>query len=94
MSGLHSDRSPLPHAVREPGDVQHVHVGETVRGTLLQPLPQGGSLVVLRHNMSHLVAAVGEDRAVRGFVLEFKVLFHSFIKLAGLNSISLSEWRL
>lgn len=47
VSGLHSNRSPLPHAVREPGDVQHVHVGEIVQGALLQPLPQGRSLVVL-----------------------------------------------
>lgn len=40
--------------------------------------------------MSDVVAAEGEDRAVRRFMVEFKVLYHcfSFLKLASLDSIS------
>lgn len=47
VSGLHGDRPRLPHAVRKPGDVDHVHAGQTGGATVLQPRPQHGRLAVL-----------------------------------------------
>lgn len=35
VSGLNGDRPPLPHAVSEPGDVDHVHAGQTGGVTVL-----------------------------------------------------------
>lgn len=35
VSGLNADRPPLPHAVSEPGDVDHVHAGQTGGVTVL-----------------------------------------------------------
>lgn len=35
VSGFHGDRPPLPHAVSEPGDVDHVHAGQTGGVTVL-----------------------------------------------------------
>lgn len=35
VSGLHGDRPPLPHAVREPGDVHHVHARQIGRAAVL-----------------------------------------------------------
>lgn len=35
VSGFYGDRPPLPHAVSEPGDVDHVHAGQTGGVTVL-----------------------------------------------------------
>lgn len=66
MSALHSDRPPLPHAVSEPGDVQHVHEGQISWGDLLQPLPQRPFVTVLRYHMGDFVAVKG--RKIGSFI--------------------------
>lgn len=81
VPGLHSDRSPLPHAVREPGDVQHSQSGDIPQTMSHQPRPQHLSLIVLRHHVSDIITAKGIGR--RGSQVS-QITIKLYIKPAGI----------